>query len=168
MHQWYCSSANGSNLETLSCNYCDFSKSWGESDVLQIVPFKYHPSQLLPSHYPSIPHKKLNCRDSVKLLSYCKLQSAWQTLVGPWNSSEPSATMVWAGFEYKVGVVVKAALYSVSSAASLRQKSAHGCFAQQLPKTAQASKLATRLGLNCTSAHTAWEEVCLRIWTEIN
>ena len=77
--------------------------------------------------------------------------------------------MVWAGFEYKVGVVVKAALYSVSSAASLPATESRPRLIRTLwSQKAQASKIATRLGQNCASAHTAWEEVCLKIWTEIN
>ena len=68
--------------------------------------------------------------------------------------------MVWAGFEYKVGGgAVKAALYSVSSAASLpatetRPRLIRTLWSQKAP-TAQASKIATGLGQNCASAHTA-------------
>ena len=77
--------------------------------------------------------------------------------------------MVWAGFEYKVGGgAVKAALYSVSSAATeIRPRLIRTLWSQKTP-TAQASKVATRLGHKCASAHTAQEEVCLKLWTEIN
>ena len=76
--------------------------------------------------------------------------------------------MVWAGFEYKVGgAAVKAALYSVSSAASLPATEIRPRLIRTL-WSKKASKVATRLGHKCASAHTAQEEVCLKLWTEIN